>query len=320
MYIVPAIALGVLALLVGSFFVGFQCTLHLLSFIRFKIKSKSDENVTKEDFEDNLTAVISVIVGIFTAIFAFFSVDKYNQSHSGEALATLVVIGFIVSALSFLIPAITANPRQSVLSDSGKVSKVIDIDNEEQRTKAENKREHYYKRYSKTLKRYELFLSMMLSGWINFISKYALTKKLFSDIYFAGLIKLLEKYVKINQIRVIEPFIRERKSISDKVLEFLVGVIEMDGVQIVILLDVMNNSSTCVSLSPYIVYLYNVRLDNMIIYLTSPCDETASALIASVKQDKTISLVQLDTMMTEIKKLNSYPQCLKKVIAQNNMY
>src|SRR5574338_1189743 len=104
MYIVPAIALGVLALLVGSFFVGFQCTLHLLSFIRFKIKSKSDENVTKEDFEDNLTAVISVIVGIFTAIVAFFSVDKYDQS-SGEALASLVVIGFIVSALSFLIPA-----------------------------------------------------------------------------------------------------------------------------------------------------------------------------------------------------------------------
>jgi hypothetical protein len=320
MLIVPAIALGVLAFLAGSFIVGFQCTFHLVSFIRFTINRKSNEKVIKRDFEDSLTAGISVIIGIFTAIFAFFSFDKYNQSHSGEALVALVVIGFIVSILSFLIPAMAANEGQSVLSGNGKASKVIDIDYEGQRTKAENKREYYYKRYSTVLNRYELILSMMLSGWTNFISKSVLIKKIFSKIYLAGLIKLLEKYIKINQIKVIEPFINERKSISERVLEFLVGVIEIDGVRIVILLDVMNTSSTSLTLSPYIVYLYNIRLDNMIIYLTNTYDETASALIASVKEDKTISLLQLDTMMTEIKKRKSYPQYLKNVIVQNNMH
>jgi hypothetical protein len=320
MLLVPAIALGVLALLAGSFIVGFQCTFHLVSFIRFTINRKSNEKVIIQDFEDNLTAGISVVIGIFTAIFAFFSVDKYNQSHSGEVLISLVVIGFIVSILSFLIPAMAANERQAVLSDNGKASKVTDIDYEEQRTKAENKREHYYKRYSATLNRYELFLSILLSGWINFISKDVLIKKLLSGIYLASFMKLLEKYIKINQIKVIEPFIKERKSISERVLEFLVGVIEIDGVRIVILLDAMNNSSTSITLSPYIVYLYNIRLDNMIIYLTNTYDETASALIASVKEDKVISLLQLGTMMTEIKKRKSYPQYLKNLIVQNNMH
>ncbi len=320
MLLVPAIALGVLALLAGSFFVGFQCTFHLVSFIRFIINSKSNEKVIKRDFEDNLTAGISVIIGIFTAIFAFFSFNKYNQSHSGEALVSLVVIGFIVSILSFLIPAITANERQSVLSDNGKVSKVIDIDYEEQRSKAENKREHYYKRYSTTLNRYELFLSMMLSVWINFISKYVLIRKLFSEIYFTSLMKLLEKYIKINQIRVIEPFIKERKSISERALEFLVGIIEIEGVRIAILLEMMNDPITNTTLSPYIVYLYNNQLDNVIMYFTNTYDETASALIATLNAEKKISLLQMSTMITEIKRRNSYYHYLKSVIVQNNMH
>ncbi|MFT3893405.1 MAG: hypothetical protein QM730_17390 [Anaerolineales bacterium] len=320
MLLVPAIVLGVLALLAASFFVGFQCAFRLVSFIRFIINRKSNEEVTKRDFEDNLTAGISVVIGIFTAVFAFFSVDKYNQSHSGETWVSLVVIGFIVSILSFLIPAIRINEREFVLPNNGRAGKVIDIDYEGQRTKTENKREHSYKRYSATLNRYELFLSMMLRGWIHFISKFVPIKKLFSDVYLAILIKLLEKYIRINQVKVIEPFAQERKKISERVLEFLVGVIEIDGVRIVVLLDVMNDSSTSITFSPYIVYLYNVRLDNMIIYFTNKYDETASALIASVKEDKTISLLKLDTMMAEIKKHKSYSQYLKNVIMQNNMH
>lgn len=320
MLIVPVVFLGGFAVLVASFFAGYQCTYYLVSFIKSIIYNKSNGEITKREHEDGFTVGISIIFGIFSVIFAFYIFYKESRSDSGGAYVLLVVIGFIASVLSFLIPAITANERQSTLSGKGKAAKIIDIDLQAQNNKAAKKREYYYKRYSVTLKRYELLLSLMLSGWINFISRYVLTRKLLSEIYFASLMKLLEKYVRINQIKVIEPFIKARKSISERVLEFLVGVIEVEGVRIAILLEMMNDPITNTTLSPYIVYLYNNQLDNMIIYLTNTYDETASALIATLNAEKRISLLQMGTMITEIKKRNSYYHYLKSVIVQNNMH
>jgi hypothetical protein len=81
----------------------------------------------------------------------------------------------------------------------------------------------------------------------------------------------------------------------------------------------MNDPITDITLSPYVVHLYNSQLDNMIIYLTGAYDQTASALIDTVKAEKKILLLYLNSMMTEIKKRNGYSEYMRCVIMQNNM-
>jgi hypothetical protein len=240
---VPAAALGVLAILVVFFFLGYGGAIFFASLIIPIIKGRK---IMKKGEDDGLIAGISVTTGILSAIFALFLFFGYSRSHSGEAIILLVVIGFIFSALSFLIPIFTANAnngnqRQYVSTDRRKAAKTIDIDHEAENNKAKKKREYYYKRYAAKLKRYEFLLSMMLGGWINLIFRRTPIRRLFSGIYLAGLMKLLEKYIQINQIKIIEPFRKERRSVSKRMLEFLVGVIEVQDVRIV-LLDLLQKS------------------------------------------------------------------------------